>query len=541
MVEERAPVRCPRCSVPLPPGAPAGICPKCLLEAGMKAGGESKPLAKTTPAPRFTAPAVEEVAEAFPQLEVLALIGCGGMGAVYKARQKELDRVVAVKILPLEVGADPAFAERFLREARALARLNHPHIVSVYDFGQSGELGYFMMEFVEGTNLRHLLATRNLEPAQALSIIPQICSALQFAHNNGIVHRDIKPENILVSERGQVKIADFGLVKLLRTAPADDRLTGTQQVMGTLHYMAPEQVQHTQGVDHRADIYSLGVVFYEMLTGQLPIGRFDPPSKKVAMDARLDDIVLRSLEADPARRYQQVDEVKTDIESLFQGKPPRQQMAPKPAAAPQARQPSLSASRYSRKAIVGAIWAPLFFIAASLLIVPFWTLERRPPPDATMEVTTTPTGSAAEPAEAAATGRNGGSAGLRMTPGLAILPFLFALVVGLPAITAPIGTTLLGVLAISDIRHSEGRLRGLPLAVFDALFYPLLLLDLLVFAACAVIGQGLALVVFRFLDLAAFDTLLVLAGTVLVSIPLCLVIDLLIVRAVWQQCSANSK
>ncbi len=262
------------------------------------------------------------------------------MGAVYKARQRELDRLVAVKVLPPEVGRDPAFAERFTREARAMARLNHPNIVAVYDFGRTsglpspvlgkaaeveggatvqgggGELFYFVMEFVDGVNLRHAIQSGGIDPKQALAIVPQICDALQFAHDEGVVHRDIKPENILIDKRGRVKIADFGLAKLLGQEAADHGLTATQQVMGTIRYMAPEQMEGSKTVDHRADIYSLGVVFYELLTGELPIGHFAPPSKMVEIDVRLDEVVLRALEKKPEQRYQHASEVKTDVEGI---------------------------------------------------------------------------------------------------------------------------------------------------------------------------------------------------------------------------------
>jgi serine/threonine protein kinase len=238
------------------------------------------------------------------------------MGAVYKARQPSLDRLVAVKVLPPEVGTDASFSQRFAREARALAKLNHQNIVAVYEFGRSGDLYYFVMEYVDGPTLRQLVDMRTLQPTEALSIVPQICDALQFAHDEGIVHRDIKPDNILLDSKGRVKVADFGLAKLLDRAPSDISLTGTHQVMGTPHYMAPEQVQGSNEVDHRADIYSLGVVFYEMLTGQLPIGRFEPPSKKVQVDVRLDAVVLRSLQSEPDRRYQHVSDIGSAVKSL---------------------------------------------------------------------------------------------------------------------------------------------------------------------------------------------------------------------------------
>jgi predicted Ser/Thr protein kinase len=263
----------------------------------------------------FVPPNPEELARYFPHLEILELLGQGGMGAVYKARQSGLDRLVALKILPFEAGQDPAFTERFGREARALARLNHPNIVSVYDFGQVGGLYYFIMEYVDGVNLRQLLLQGQLQPAQALQIVPQICEALQFAHEEGVVHRDIKPENILLDRKGRVKIADFGLAKLLGRSN-DSHLTGPYQVMGTMHYMAPEQVDNPLQVDHRADIYSLGVVFYEMLTGKLPLGRFAAPSQSVKVDVRLDDVVLKTLEREPERRYQHASDVKTQIETI---------------------------------------------------------------------------------------------------------------------------------------------------------------------------------------------------------------------------------
>jgi len=236
--------------------------------------------------------------------EILGFVGQGGMGAVYKARQKALDRVVALKLLPPGIGKEPAFAERFMREARTLARLNHPGIVTIYEFGQQSGLFFFLMEFVDGANLREMLQAGHLPPERAFAIVPMICDALQFAHDEGIMHRDIKPENVLIDKKGRVKIADFGLAKLLGQEPAGRAITSTGMGMGTPKYVAPEQIENAKAVDHRADIYSLGVVFYEMLTGELPLGGFAPPSQKVQVDVRLDEVVLKSLEKDPARRYQ---------------------------------------------------------------------------------------------------------------------------------------------------------------------------------------------------------------------------------------------
>ena len=310
--------RCPQCGTEVQPDAPEGLCPLCLLREAMKGESEWGKEAEgtTTGVPGSIPPRPEELARQFPHLEILELLGQGGMGIVYKARQPRLDRCVALKILPAEAGRDPAFAERFAREARALAKLSHPSIVTVYDFGENDGRFYLLMEFVDGVNLRHLLRERRLKPEEALKIVPQICEALQYAHEQGVVHRDIKPENILLDKRGQIKIADFGLAKLLGQKAANSGLTGSQQIMGTLHYMAPEQMEKPLAVDHRADIYSLGVVFYEMLTGELPLGRFAPPSQKVQVDVRLDEVVLRALEKEPERRYQHASDVKQQVESI---------------------------------------------------------------------------------------------------------------------------------------------------------------------------------------------------------------------------------
>jgi predicted Ser/Thr protein kinase len=273
----------------------------------------------TTPPAGFVPPEPAQLAGQFPQLEILELLGRGGMGVVYKARQRQLDRLVALKVLPPQIGLPEAFAERFTREARSLARLSHPRIVMIYDFGRTASgLYYFIMEFVDGTDLRRVIQTGKISAAEALAIIPQICEALQYAHEEGIVHRDIKPENILLNRKGQVRIADFGLAKILDSPASGSTSTLTKigQRMGTPHYMAPEQIEHPAQVDHRADIYSLGVVFYEMLTGELPLGRFAPPSQKVRVDVRLDEIVLKALEKEPERRYQRASEVKTDIETI---------------------------------------------------------------------------------------------------------------------------------------------------------------------------------------------------------------------------------
>ncbi len=324
---------CPQCGTPLPSDAPAGFCPRCLMAVNMATQTVlSDEEAASQSAPKVPPPAPEDIAKYFPQLEIIECLGRGGMGVVYKARQPRLNRLVALKILAPEKEKDPAFAGRFEKEAQALARLNHPNIVTIYDFGQAGGMYYLLMEFVDGVTLRQLLHGDRIGTRDALAIVPQICDALQFAHDQGIVHRDIKPENILMDRRGRVKVADFGLAKIV-AAVCDRRTLSSQEmsgsevsatadfteagkIMGTPQYMSPEQIKAPGEVDHRADIYALGVVFYQMLTGELPGKRIEPPSKKVHIDVRLDEVVLRALEKNPELRYQQASVLKTRIETL---------------------------------------------------------------------------------------------------------------------------------------------------------------------------------------------------------------------------------
>ncbi|MEM7313831.1 MAG: protein kinase [Planctomycetota bacterium] len=318
--------KCNDCGSELPEESPSGLCPACMIKLAYETGkdledNENVSSSKTTGWPEEPNLNIEELMPLFPELEIVEELGRGGMGIVVMARQKKLDRPVALKLLKSNIADDPTFAERFSREARALAKLNHPAIIGIYDFGQRDDLYYFLMEYVDGSNLRQIVREGNLKPEEALVIVPQICDALQYAHDMGVVHRDIKPENILIDKAGRVKIADFGLAKLVGAEADDFTLTGTRQVMGTPHYMAPEQMEKPHTVDHRADIYSLGVVFYEMLTGELPLGRFAPPSEKVEVNVRLDDVVLRALAKEPERRYQHATEVKTKIEQIGDPKP----------------------------------------------------------------------------------------------------------------------------------------------------------------------------------------------------------------------------
>ncbi|MGE3166904.1 MAG: protein kinase [Planctomycetota bacterium] len=247
------------------------------------------------------------------------VIGWGGMSVVFRASQLSLDRNVALKVLRKDLAQDPEFAQRFLKEARTLADLSHPNIVQVIDQGIHEGNYFLVMEYIDGVSLRDVLSEKRLSPAEALRLVPALCAALEYAHQRGVVHRDIKPENLMLTRAGVPKIADFGLARIVGRSADSARLTKTQTIMGTIEYMAPEQREGNRDVDHRADIYSLGVVLYEMLTGELPIARFPLPSEKVQVDVRLDEVVLKVLEKDRDRRYQRASLMATDLERVEAG------------------------------------------------------------------------------------------------------------------------------------------------------------------------------------------------------------------------------
>jgi len=417
---------CPKCGAALPVDAPKGLCPRCL--AAMNLATETvltgaDALAAQPP----LSPA--ELAPHFPQLEIIECLGRGGMGVVYKARQKSLNRLVALKLLAPERVADARFAQHFTHEAQALAALNHPSIVTIYDFGQAGGFYFLLMEFVDGVNLRQAMKAGRFTPEQALAIVPPVCEALQYAHEHGIVHRDIKPENLLLDKAGRVKIADFGIAKIMGAEPSGVGLSESQPA-GTPQYMAPEQKEH-RVTDHRADIYSLGVVLYEMLTGELPADKLQPPSRRVQVDVRIDEIVLRALETKPERRYQTAGEFRTQVVTMTSGgdAPPVEASA---ASVP---------ARFSRAAIVGACWVPVTFIAFVAVCFDMYSVRREPPTGPTW--------------------------------------WQFAVMVPalLLAVAGPFGTTILGWVAVSQIRRSAGRLQGLQLAVVDGLLFPLMTLS----------------------------------------------------------------
>jgi len=264
-------------------------------------------------------PTPEELQAALPGYEVSKMVGRGGMGAVYLGRQISLDRMVAVKVLPPHLeGDNENFVERFKNEAKAMAKLNHPGIVSVYDFGQTESgLLYFVMEFVEGTDVQRMISQqKRLKSAHAHAITAHVCDALAYAHERGLIHRDIKPANIMLSHEGDVKVADFGLAKAMNTNAT--ALTQSGMVLGTLHYMAPESFILGAAVDHRADLYAVGVMLYQMLTGRVPSGVFELPSLQIpGLDPRFDDIITRAMREEREDRYQSAVEMRHDLDSML--------------------------------------------------------------------------------------------------------------------------------------------------------------------------------------------------------------------------------
>lgn len=269
---------------------------------------------------QWQAPSVGQMQAVLPQYEVLEMLGRGGMGAVYKARQRSLKRLVAIKVLPLEAADDELkFAERFQNEAQTMAQMNHPAIVSVHDFGETSDgLLYFVMEFVDGTDVHKMIqSSGRLSGEYALKITAHVCDALSYAHKRGVIHRDIKPANILIDSEGHIKVADFGLAKM-NDPSITSGLTRTNMAMGTPDYVAPEVLVTGMVADHRADLYAVGVMLYQMLTGEVPRGMFKLPSQKgIGSDPRFDEIICRAMEQDREERYQSAMDVRCDLDVIL--------------------------------------------------------------------------------------------------------------------------------------------------------------------------------------------------------------------------------
>jgi eukaryotic-like serine/threonine-protein kinase len=269
--------------------------------------------------------------------KILGELGRGAMGVVYRASDPALDRVVALKTILLSDDVDnrKEYEKRFALEARAAGKLNHPNIVTTFDFGEEGDLAYLAMELLEGTDLRTRLKKGPLPTVEAVDIAVQVADGLAFAHERGVVHRDIKPANIMLLERGGAKIMDFGIARMR----SDDFKTSTGMVLGTPRFMSPEQITGA-ALDQRSDLFSLGVVLYEMLTGQMLFAGADspqiahnvnnlehePPSRRnPQVTSLLDFVVARALKKDPAVRHQDAYELATDLRTCLaelQGRAP---------------------------------------------------------------------------------------------------------------------------------------------------------------------------------------------------------------------------
>ncbi|WP_170266761.1 serine/threonine-protein kinase [Brevifollis gellanilyticus] len=263
-------------------------------------------------------PSVEDMQALLPHYQFEFLLGRGGMGAVYKATQLSLDRPVAIKVLPGGcTGSEKGeYAERFKNEARTMAKMHHPSIVNVFDFGQTASgLLYFVMEYVDGTDVAQIIHSQGRLPEEhALSVTAHVCDALAYAHARGIIHRDIKPANILINRDGQVKVADFGLAK--QSDSAGFALTKTSVAMGTPDYVAPEALVHGFPLDGRADLYAIGVMLYNMLTGEIPRGMWVMPAKKVGTDPRFDAIIAKAMQTDREERYRTASEIRLDLHAI---------------------------------------------------------------------------------------------------------------------------------------------------------------------------------------------------------------------------------
>ncbi len=251
---------------------------------------------------------------------IISQVGQGGMATVYKAYQPSMDRNVAIKVLPRRLAESPEFAARFQQEARIIARLEHPHILPVFDFGESDGVTYFVMRYLEAGTLKTKMEAGVLELDEIDRLFTQLAEALGYAHAHGIVHRDLKPANALVDEHGNVFLTDFGIAKLLESA--SPRLTQTDAIMGTPAYISPEQAK-AQAVDRRSDIYSLGIILYEMVTGSVPfvadtplavilkhISDPLPPPSVVKKDipGPIERVILKALAKEPADRYASAEE-----------------------------------------------------------------------------------------------------------------------------------------------------------------------------------------------------------------------------------------
>ena len=259
----------------------------------------------------FQAPELEEVTALFPNYDIHRLIACGGMGAVYHGTQCSLDRDVAIKILPREFSQDAEFRAGFETEAKAMAKLNHPNLIGVYDFGDAAGLLYIVMEYVSGSSLYAVSHGRVVHQDDALKMVIDVCRGLAHAHQYGILHRDIKPSNILMDGNANPKIGDFGLASSL-----GKQIQEGEQIFGTPGYTAPEVIDPPHVFDHRADIFSVGVMLQEMLTGIAPTGERPVSAMPQVGNLRLRAVIQRATHPDPNSRYASADELAVELEKI---------------------------------------------------------------------------------------------------------------------------------------------------------------------------------------------------------------------------------
>lgn len=252
--------------------------------------------------------------------EVLNKIGQGGMATVYKGRQISLNRPIAIKVLSKRLTENKQIVERFNQEALIIARLAHPNIIHIIDRGVVNGMYYFVMDFVKGTDFSKLIKMESFDANKNLDVIIQVCKALSFAHKNGIIHRDIKPANILINNEGDALVSDFGIAQLFDKSNDGQQLTSDGTVMGTIAYMSPEQKISSKNVTSASDIYSLGVVIYEMFTGTTPLGRFKLPSEiNSSISKQLENTMLKCLETKPEDRFRLADDLKDQLLENLQG------------------------------------------------------------------------------------------------------------------------------------------------------------------------------------------------------------------------------
>ncbi|HTY59466.1 MAG TPA: serine/threonine-protein kinase, partial [Bacteroidota bacterium] len=304
---------------------------------------------------------------------ILDKLGEGGMGVVYRARDLTLNRVVALKFLPPHIGGDPDESARLLQEARTASGLNHPGICTIHAIGEHEGAHFIDLEFVDGRTLGNILGQGGLPLERALDYALQICDALQEAHANGIVHRDIKSENVMVTARDRIKVMDFGLAKLKGSA----KLTRPLSTVGTLAYMAPEVVQGGEA-DARSDLFSAGVLLYEMLAGSLPFrgdheaaviysiahGTPEPLSRlRREVTPDLERIVNRALEKDPAKRYQTAAEMGEDLKRVGKSTPLPLSPPPRESTPPSRVVPG-KAARFNLRSAILALLGVLVIVAA---------------------------------------------------------------------------------------------------------------------------------------------------------------------------------